>query len=81
MEPNKLIEIMKSVFNEEMEKFITKMVDLNNDEYLTRKQAAAFLHISETTLWKLDVSQELPARRLNGKVLYLKSDLLNFSKQ
>lgn len=49
------------------------------DGYLTRKEAAQFLKISETTLWNLDKTQVLPAKRLNGKVLYLKSDLLNFS--
>jgi len=52
-----------------------------SDEYLTRKEAAKFLKISETSLWSLDKNQILPARRLNGRVLYLKSDLLNFSKQ
>ena len=49
------------------------------DEFLTRQEAANFLRISETKLWELDKSQKLPARRLDGKVLYLKSDLLNFS--
>ncbi|KAB7528225.1 helix-turn-helix domain-containing protein [Flagellimonas olearia] len=52
----------------------------SGDKYLSRKEAAEFLRISETTLWNLDKTQVLPAKRLNGKVLYLKSDLLNFSK-
>lgn len=52
-----------------------------SDEYLTRKEAAAFLKISTTNLWGLDKTQQLPAKRLNGKVLYLKSDLLNFPNQ
>ena len=45
------------------------------------KEAAKFLKISETTLWTLDKTQVLPATRLNGKVLYKKSELLNFSRQ
>ncbi len=49
-----------------------------SDEYLSRKEAAEFLRISETSLWNLDKTQILPAKRLNGKVLYLKSELLNF---
>ncbi|MDX8553933.1 helix-turn-helix domain-containing protein [Tenacibaculum sp. 1B UA] len=53
----------------------------SSDYYLSRKEAAEFLKISETTLWNLDKTQKLPAIRLNGKVLYLKSDLLNFHRQ
>lgn len=49
-----------------------------NEVLLTRKEAAAFLKISTTTLWSLDKSQQLPAKRLNGKVLYIKSELLTF---
>ncbi|WP_405411707.1 helix-turn-helix domain-containing protein [Maribacter sp. Asnod1-A12] len=48
------------------------------DEYLSRSETADFLKISKTTLWSLDKSQVLPAKRLNGKVLYLKSELLTF---
>lgn len=49
-----------------------------SDEYLTRKEAAEFLKISKTTLYTLDKTQLLPAKRLNGKILYLKSNLLTF---
>ena len=79
MEPSRLIEIFKTVIKEELKQLVLNLKNLNNDEYLTRKQAAKFLHISETTLWTLDKTQILAARRLNGKVLYLKSELLNFS--
>ncbi|WP_292948263.1 helix-turn-helix domain-containing protein [Olleya sp. UBA1516] len=80
MEPKKLIGIIKTIIHEELELLQLYFKNLNNDEYFTRKQAAKFLHISETTLWNLDKTQILPAKRLNGKVLYLKSDLLNFCK-
>lgn len=81
MEPKRLIEIIRNILREELEKieFFTKKS--KEDEFLSRKQAAKFLHISETTLWSLDKTQVLPARRLNGKILYLKSDLLNFYKK
>jgi predicted DNA-binding transcriptional regulator AlpA len=49
-----------------------------SDEFLSRKEAAEFLKISSTTLYTLDKTQKLPAKRLNGKVLYLKSELLTF---
>lgn len=67
----KVLQEQKELFDSSKKEF--------RDEYLTRKEAAEFLKISETTLWSLDKNQTLPAKRLNGKVLYLKSDLLNFS--
>lgn len=45
---------------------------------LSRQEAADFLGISRTTLWKLDKSGELPARRIKTKVVYYKNDLLNY---
>ena len=52
----------------------------DDDVYLTRKEAAAFLKLSETTLYNLDKSQELPAVRIGGRVLYRKSDLLDLAE-
>jgi hypothetical protein len=79
MEPNKFAEIIKTIIKEELAELHLHLKSVNNEEYLTRKQAAIFLHISVTTLWDYDKNQILPARRIGGKVLYLKSDLLNFS--
>ncbi|MGY0408783.1 MAG: helix-turn-helix domain-containing protein, partial [Polaribacter sp.] len=81
MSPDVLMQMLKTLLKEEFKQFIQNLNLGVSDEYLSRKEAAEFLKISETTLWSLDKSQELPARRLRGKVLYLKSDLLNFSKQ
>jgi hypothetical protein len=83
LETNELRSILVSVVNEQLMEFkkgIVKLIEKNtfSDEYLTRKSAAEFLKISETTLWSLDKTQKLPAKRLNGKVLYLKSELLTF---
>jgi predicted DNA-binding transcriptional regulator AlpA len=76
-----LKEPLKEIIKEEFKNFIQSMKKNISDEYLTRKETAEFLRISETTLWSLDKSQKLPAKRLNGKVLYLKSDLLNFFEE
>lgn len=83
MNPNDLGSLIKSVLKEELQPLLLYLKNKNNsnDEYLSRKEAAEFLKISETTLWTLDKTQVLPAKRLQGKVLYLKSDLLNFHKQ
>ncbi len=70
-----------SVLKEQNELLIGTSKRDSSDYYLSRKEAAEFLKISETTLWSLDKKQILPAKRLHGKVLYLKSDLLNFHKQ
>lgn len=86
LETNELRSILLSVVSEqlqELKKGIVNLIEKSSfsDEYLSRKEAAEFLKISETTLWTLDKTQVLPATRLNGKVLYLKSQLLNFSRQ
>lgn len=81
MDPDGLMQMLKKLLKDEFKQFIQSVKPSDSDEYLSRKEAAEFLKISETTLWSLDKSQELPARRLRGKVLYRKSELLNFSEQ
>ncbi len=71
-ETNKVLEENKELFCSKTEK--------DSDCFLTRKEASEFLKISETKLYYLDKEQILPARRLGGNVLYLKSDLLNAPK-
>ncbi len=80
--PKELGSIIKETVKEELKPLITllKHEKTKEDKLLTRKEAAEFLKISNTTLYTLDKTQVLPARRLNGKVLYLKSDLLNFDR-
>lgn len=80
IDPDGLVEIIKLIIKEELKQLSSLLKNNRDDKYLTRKQAADFLHISSTSLYNLDKSQKLPARRLNGKVLYLKSDLLNCTK-
>ncbi len=81
MSPDVLMQMLKKLLKEEFKHLIQNLKTKESDIYLTRKEAAAFLKISETTLWSLDRTQVLPATRLNGKVLYRKSQLLDFSKQ
>lgn len=81
IDPEKLVSIIKTVLREELQQLLLSLRSNNEDSYLSRKEAAKFLKISTTTLYTLDKTQVLSARRLNGKVLYLKSDLLNFTKE
>jgi excisionase family DNA binding protein len=82
MNPTDLGVLIKSVLREELKPLLLhiKTKSSSDDEFLTRKEAAEFLKISNTTLYTLDKTQVLPAKRLRGKVLYLKSDLLSFDK-
>lgn len=83
MEAQEFRSLLSTVVHEQLQEFKKIIFQLTEqgkktDEYLSRSEAADFLKISKTTLWGLDKSQQLPAMRLNGKVLYLKSQLLNF---
>jgi len=81
MTPDDLGSLIKSILNEELKKILLSLKKDKDDEFLTREEAADFLRISKTTLYTLDKNQVLPAKRLEGKVLYLKSDLLNFDRE
>ena len=50
----------------------------NTDEVLSRNESATFLGVSSGTLWQLDKRGLLKASRVGGRVLYRKSDLLNY---
>lgn len=73
-----LVSTFKSFLRKKLKRLLLTLVRYDKDEYLTRKQTARFLNISVTTLWRLDRKQTLPATRFYGRVLYLKSDLLNY---
>lgn len=79
MSPESLMQMFRNLLKDEIKKLIKESKVSETDCFLTRNEAAEFLKISKTTLWSLDKSQILPAKRLSGKVLYRKSDLLNFS--
>lgn len=76
-----LVQIIRTLLKEEFKELAQNLKIKESDQLLTRKEAAEFLRISKTKLWELDRKQILPAKRLVGTVLYLKSDLINFFKQ
>jgi excisionase family DNA binding protein len=74
----KLIENIRYVLKEKVKELLISLLNKEDCRYLTRTEAAKLLNISVTTLWRLDRKQTLPATRFYGRVLYLKSDLLNY---
>lgn len=46
-------------------------------EFLTRKEAKAFLDVSATTLWSYGKKKLITPRNLGGRVYYSKNELLN----
>lgn len=49
----------------------------SEEDLLTREEARKLLKTSYTSLWKYDRDGLLPAKRIAGRVYYLKSDLFN----
>lgn len=50
---------------------------MENKEIFDNKEAAAFLRVSEITLWRLRKAGLLSFRRIAGKVIYTRQDIQN----
>ncbi|MBK7931977.1 MAG: helix-turn-helix domain-containing protein [Acidobacteria bacterium] len=55
-------------------------MDNSNDspEFLTNKEAAQLLRLSEVTLWRLRKNGAIPFIRIMSKILFRRSDLEGF---
>ena len=77
-----LQQLIKEAVKEEISE-ITKTIQLtsegslSNDDLLTKKATAKFLNVSETTLYLWNRDKILIHKKINNRVYYLKSDLLN----
>lgn len=49
-----------------------------NDDILTKKEAARYLKISIATINRLMKEKKIPYSKVNGRVLFLKRDLLQW---
>ena len=49
-----------------------------SDDILTKKEASQYLKISLATLNSLMKDSDIPYSKINGKVLFLKADLLEW---
>jgi hypothetical protein len=76
---NELTELIKNAISTE----IRKVVNLNTQpkklepEILTREEVKDLLKISFTSLWKYNKQKTLEAKKINGKVFYLRQDVMN----
>ena len=79
---NDLFQLIKEAVKEELNK-ITNVIQLNpkekenESELLTRKQTAELLNVSETTLFLWNRDKVLEHKKLNNRVYYIKSEVLN----
>ncbi len=80
-----LLSMISNAVSEEIEKLVNnpRLGDSFKDELWDRKQAAAFLGVSEQTLTKVFLEGRLVGQKSGRKYHFLKSSILNFlqSKQ
>jgi hypothetical protein len=71
--------IQKAVASELQNQQLLKPQGISSqkEDLLTREEAKNLLKTSYTSLWKYDREGLLPAKRIAGRVYYLKSDLYN----
>ncbi len=53
---------------------------MTNDDIMNRKEAAKYLKISTSTLDRLVKERSIPFSKINGRVLFLKEDLIKWVK-
>jgi len=82
--PEELQEIISATLKAEIPKLIHPVQDnnqnYNNEEYMSRQDAAAFLHCSLVTLYHYEKNGKLIPLRLGRKILYPKQSLINAMK-
>lgn len=76
---NDLTELIKNCLSTELQKVVNLSTQPQKveTEILTREEVRDLLKISYTTLWKYNNSKTLLAKKVNGKVFYLRQDVLN----
>ena len=76
-----LTEIIESAVRKELNTCLFPKGSANeDDEVFTNKQAMEYLHVSRSTLQRWRKSGQLPYRKVEGKILYTKSDLKQLLK-
>ena len=74
-----LTNLIKNCIATELQKVanFTAQFPKTETEILTREEVKDLLKISYTTLWKYNNSKTLIAKKVNGKVFYLRQDVFN----
>lgn len=74
-----LTELISNCVKAEIQKVVslTTQPQKNEPEILTREEVKNLLKVSYTSLWKYDKQKTLIARKANGKVFYMRQDVMN----
>jgi len=76
---NDLTELIKNAISTEIQKVVsqTTQPQKTETEILTREEVKNLLKISYTSLWKYNKAKTLVAKKVNGKVFYMRQDVMN----
>ncbi len=76
---NELTELISNCVAKQLEKIVNLTVkpQKTESEILTREEVKNLLKISYTSLWKYNKKKTLIARKANGKVFYMRQDVMN----
>mgnify|MGYP003607248617 CR=1 FL=1 len=76
---NDLTELIKNAISTEIQNVVsqTTQPQKTESEILTREEVKNLLKISYTSLWKYNKQKTLIAKKANGKVFYMRQDVLN----
>ncbi|SNB29799.1 conserved hypothetical protein [Flavobacterium psychrophilum] len=76
---NDLTDLIKNCISTELQKIVslTTQTPKSEPEILTREEVKDLLKVSFTSLWKYNKQKTLIARKANGKVFYMRSDVMN----
>lgn len=74
-----LTELIANCIKAELQKVVnfTMQPTKPEPEILTREEVKDLLKISFTSLWKYNKQKTLEAKKINGKVFYLRQDVMN----
>lgn len=69
--------LLQGLIEDEVRKIIRERAEtqLNSDRVMDAEEAAEYLHISRTTLWRKCSERNLPHSKNGSKLMFLKSDL------
>jgi len=74
-----LVELISNCVKTEIQKVVSLTTQPAKQEpkILTREEVKDLLKISYTSLWKYNKQKTLEAKKVNGKVFYLRQDVYN----
>jgi hypothetical protein len=72
------ISLFKGISNMNEKQLSTNQILLERQQIYTDREAAQFLRIGQTTLWRLRRNGKISFRRASNKIIYTQSDLENY---